>query len=152
MATSGFVPAGKVQDPIVSRTTPLIMRFATWTTPPTRATLEMTRRSTSREPIIISDLEETPKKSEGQSARGRQSTKRQQTDQPELAGIVVATQDVYLDVTHRLYRRCRLHREISPTRPSNSSTLLVRDYHGQPGAALRQLRALGRRSTALAVD
>jgi hypothetical protein len=35
---------------------------------------------------------------------------------------------------------------------SNSSTLPVRDDPGQPGAALRQLRALGRGATAPAVD
>jgi hypothetical protein len=35
---------------------------------------------------------------------------------------------------------------------SNASTLLVRDDPGQPGAALRQLRATGRGATAPAVD
>ena len=35
---------------------------------------------------------------------------------------------------------------------SNSSTLLVRDSPGQPGVALRQLRATGRGATAPAVD
>jgi hypothetical protein len=63
---------------------------------------------------------------------------------------------------HKLCRSCWLHREISPTRPfggvsrfgllSNSSTLLVRDNPGQPGAALRQLRATGRGATAPAVN
>jgi hypothetical protein len=72
-----------------------------------------------------------------------------------------------LDVTHRPSRRRRLrslHREASPTGPSGgvfasglpseskSSTLLVRDDPGQPGAALSQRRAPGRGATAPAVD
>jgi hypothetical protein len=64
-------------------------------------------------PITVSDLDEidkTPKKPEGRSARGRRSTKRPYTDQPELAGGTVATQDIGLDAeaTDRLCRCRRL--------------------------------------------
>jgi hypothetical protein len=62
--------------------------------------------------------------------------------------------------TSRLSRRRRLHREVSPTRPSgrvfellsNSSTLLVGVNPGQLGVALRQRRAPGRGATAPAAD
>jgi hypothetical protein len=63
--------------------------------------------------------------------------------------------------THRQRRQLyRTYLVISSTRPSGgvfgfqsySSTLLVRDNLGQPGVALRKLRAPGRGATAPAVD
>jgi hypothetical protein len=38
------------------------------------------------DPTTVSDIEETPMKSDGRPARGRRSTNRHGTDQPELAG------------------------------------------------------------------
>jgi hypothetical protein len=111
----------------------------------------------------------------GRPARGRKSTTRTQTEQPELAGDVRRTRTVLhgLYATHRLRRRRRLHREVSPTRASggiglgsSSSTIQVRDTSPSArsrstpatgrstpvGDAPRQPRAPGRGATAPAVD
>jgi hypothetical protein len=105
------------------------------------------------EPITdISDLDETPMKPvSGRPLATRRTSRRKSCN---------ARKDASLDAMHRSRRRSRLHRELSSNGlsdrvfgfRSNSSTLLVRDNPGQPGVALRQLRAPVQGATAPAVE
>jgi hypothetical protein len=133
------------------------------TTGPRRAFAQLWTVDSALLPQAITDTprEETPKKPKGRPAPGRRSTARPQTDQQELEPGAslrrkthVSTRRIgYADDADFTGSYLRLdHSDGVFGFLSKSSTLLVRDSPGQPGVALRRLRAPGRGATAPTVD